>query len=107
LRPGGRFVTEFGPATESPASPHYGPDSYWRGPIWPSQTVLLVDGLKRSGFAREAGDLAERFCRMCAATNTFAENHNATTGQPLCDKAYTWGSSGFLFLASNYLPRKG
>lgn len=102
LKPGGRFVTAYGPATESPTSPHYGPDSYWRGPIWPSQTVLLVDGLERSGFSGQARDLARRYCEMCAKLMTFAENYNALTGEPLRDKAYTWGSSAFLWLASRY-----
>ena len=54
LEPGGRFVTNFGPATESPASPCYVPDGYWRGPIWGSETVLIADGLMRSGFPRSS-----------------------------------------------------
>ncbi|MCX7801016.1 MAG: hypothetical protein N2109_11820 [Fimbriimonadales bacterium] len=102
LRPGGPFVTEFGAATESPQSPHYDEDSYWRGPIWPSQTMLLVEGLARSGFRDQAADLARRFVRLCQRTRTFAENYGALTGRPLRDPAYTWASSVFLALAREY-----
>ncbi|NRA39292.1 MAG: hypothetical protein HRU15_14190, partial [Planctomycetes bacterium] len=34
LKPDGRFITKNGPATESPQSPLYVADGYWRGPIW-------------------------------------------------------------------------
>jgi glycogen debranching enzyme len=101
LKPGGRFVTDYGPATESPNSPLYVPDGYWRGPIWGSETVLLVDGLARAGYADQAREVARRYCDMCLGSG-FAENYDATTGEPLRDKAYTWGSSAFLILAHEF-----
>ncbi len=103
LAPGGRFVTDHGPATESPASPLYVPDGYWRGPIWGSETVLLIDGLWRGGYREQAREIARRYCEMCLACGLFAENYNALTGEPLRDKAYTWGSSAFLILAHEFL----
>ena len=95
LRPGGRFVTKHGPATESPASPRYNPAGYWRGPIWAPETLMIVDGLRRGGYARQAQEIARRFLDLCARGG-FAENFDAVTGAPLCDKAYTWTSSAFL-----------
>lgn len=102
LEPGGRFVTHYGPATESPSSPLYVPDGYWRGPIWPPEVVEIVDGLMRGGYAAQAREIARRFCRMCLESG-FAENYNALTGEGQRDRAYTWGSSGFLILAHEFL----
>ncbi len=103
LEPDGRFVTRFGPATESPQSPRYVADGYWRGPIWGSETVLLIDGLARAGWREQAAEIARRYCEMCRGSLCFAENYNATTGEPLRDRAYTWGSSAFLILAHEFL----
>jgi len=43
-----------------------------------------------------------RFCNL-ASKEGFAENYNTVTGPALCDRAYTWTSSVFLILASQYL----
>ncbi|MFP4355713.1 MAG: amylo-alpha-1,6-glucosidase [Phycisphaerae bacterium] len=102
LRQSGRFFTKFGYATESPKSPLYEADGYWRGPIWAPPTMILADGLARSGQEGLAHEIARRFCRMCAQSG-FAENFDAQTGQPLRDKAYTWTASVFLVLASQFL----
>ena len=102
LKPDGRFVTEHGPATESASSPLYVPDGYWRGPIWGSETVLVVDGLARAGYRSQAREIARRYCNMCLNSG-FAENFDALTGRPLRDRAYTWGSSAFLTLAHEFL----
>lgn len=102
LKPDGRFVTENGPATESPQSPLYVPDGYWRGPIWPPEVVEIVDGLARGGYTTQAREIAKRFCRMCVHSG-FAENYNALSGEGLRDTAYTWASSGFLILAHEFL----
>jgi glycogen debranching enzyme len=102
LKPDGRFVTAWGPATESLRSPLYIPDGYWRGPIWGSETVLVIDGLARGGYRDQAREIARRYCDMCVRSG-FAENFNAQTGESLRDKAYTWGSSAFLILAHEHL----
>ena len=91
-------LTEWGPATEHPASSLYEADGYWRGPIWAPSTYLLIDGLRRCGQVDLAADIAARFCRLCA-TRGFAENYNALTGAALRDRAYTWSASVFLILA--------
>ena len=93
------FRTEWGWATESPASPLYVPDGYWRGPIWAPSTMLLCDGLKACGRSDLATQAAESFCRMCARSG-FAENFDALTGEGLRDRAYTWTAAVFLILAS-------
>ncbi|GAG37607.1 unnamed protein product, partial [marine sediment metagenome] len=81
LKQKGRFGTRFGLATESPRSPLYEPDGYWRGPIWAPPMILICDGLAEVGERALATDLAARFCRLCARGG-FAENFDAVTGEP-------------------------
>ena len=98
----GRFLTEHGLATESPASPEYRNDGYWRGPIWAPSTMLAADGLARCGEIAFAREIAKRFADMVTESG-FAENFDALTGDGLRDKAYTWTASVFLILAHEYL----
>lgn len=104
LRPGRRFVTPYGPATESPRSSLYEEDGYWRGPIWAPSTMHVIDGLERGGYRSLARTIARSFCDMCA-NHGFAENFDPLTGKALCDPAYTWTSSVFLLLAHEMLRR--
>ncbi len=102
LREEGRFITAHGLATESPRSPLYQPDGYWRGPIWAPSTMIVVDGLAAAGERALAREISRRFCDM-AARSGMAENYDAVTGAGLRDRAYTWTSSVFLILAHEYL----
>ena len=99
-----RFLTEWGLATEHPASQAYADNGYWRGPIWAPSTYLAVCGLERCGQYELAREVADRFCRLCANSG-FAENFDAVRGLPLCDRAYTWTASVFLLLAEKLFTR--
>lgn len=96
------FLTRYGLATERPDSPFYKADGYWRGPIWAPSTLLIVDGLADGGRTELSSRIAHNFCDM-AAKNGMSENFDALTGHGLRDNAYTWTSSVFLILASQYL----
>jgi glycogen debranching enzyme len=98
----GRFITDYGLATESPSSPLYQPDGYWRGPIWAPSTLIIVSRLADCGEKQLARDLSQKFCSM-ASRSGMAENFNALTGEGLRDPDYTWTSSVFLILAHKYL----
>jgi len=97
-------LTPYGLATELPTSPHYRPDGYWRGPIWAPATVLVEDGLRRSGHRRLADEISARFRALCE-THGFAENFGALTGQGLRDRAYTWTAAAYLLLAEAHTLR--
>lgn len=98
----GRFITAHGLATESPSSPDYVPDGYWRGPIWAPSTMIIVEGLAACGELELARQISRKFCQM-AARSGMAENYDALTGEGLRDKAYTWTSSVFQVLAHDWL----
>jgi glycogen debranching enzyme len=92
------YVTQWGLATESVQGPLFKPDGYWRGPVWGPTTLLIVDGLRRSGEEAFAKKIAKGYCDACAKSG-FSENFNALTGEGCGDPAYTWTASAFLILA--------
>ncbi|MEM6820809.1 MAG: trehalase family glycosidase [Verrucomicrobiota bacterium] len=99
----GQFLSTCGVSTENMQSSLYIEDGYWRGPVWPSSTVLIAEALLKSGYKKIASSIAKAYCDNCRQTMCFAENYNAENGTPLRDRAYTWGSSAFLFFAHAYL----
>jgi glycogen debranching enzyme len=96
----GGFITEWGPATESPKSPFYEDDGYWRGPIWAPTTMLLWDGLRRQGQIELAREVAEKFCSL-ASKSGMAENFDARSGRGLRDRAFAWTSAVYLVLTAS------
>ena len=96
----GDWLTDWGAATESPASPLYEPDGYWRGPIWAPTTMLVWDGLHQQGEKTLADDLARRFVRLCEKSG-MAENFDAISGDGLRDRAFAWTSAVYLWFAAS------
>jgi glycogen debranching enzyme len=99
LSPGGPFLTEYGYATESPTSPKYESDGYWRGPIWAPPTYMIFDGLVDMGETPLARTVARRFCDMCTREPGMWENYDALTGKGLRCPGYSWTAAVFLLLA--------
>ena len=60
-----QHLTEHGLATELPSSDQYEADGYWRGPIWAPSTVLIENGLRRSGHTALADEVSARFRALC------------------------------------------
>jgi hypothetical protein len=100
------LLTSWGVATEAVGSPLHESDGYWRGPIWAPTTLVVVEGLRACGETELADGIARRFLDLCARSG-FAENFEATTGEPLRDPAYTWTASTFLVLGASLAnPRR-
>ena len=97
-----KFNTEYGLATESPASSAYEPDGYWRGPIWAPSTMIVLDGMRECGEEEFVSEAVPKFCRMIQKSGC-AENFDALTGEGLRDRAYTWTASVMLVMAHEYL----
>lgn len=99
LRPDGPFLTRWGLASESPASPKYEADGYWRGPIWGVSNYLVFDALVAAGETELAREIAHRGCALCIEHLGFWENYDALTGVGLRCPAYTWTAATFLLMA--------
>jgi glycogen debranching enzyme len=97
-------LTQWGPATQLVETPEYEDDGYWRGPIWAPSTMLIEEGLRRSGHVELADTINERFRALCERSG-FAENFDAQTGEGLRDRAYTWTASVYLVFAHEHLQR--
>ncbi|MBS5368314.1 MAG: hypothetical protein KHY19_02425 [Coprobacillus cateniformis] len=91
------FMTEYGFATEKTTSPFYESDGYWRGPIWASEMIVLIDSLDEIGENELVKEIIIKFLNIIKREG-FAENFDAQTGTGLRDPAYTWTSSGFIYL---------
>ncbi len=99
LRPNGPYLTQFGLASESPASIKYMPDGYWRGPVWAASNYIIFDGLVACAEYELARLIAERFCNLCLQVPGFWENYDALSGNGLRCPGYTWTASVFILLA--------
>lgn len=93
-----QFLTEHGLASQSPASPEYESDGYWRGPIWAPVVLILVESLHELGECELANKISHRFCTTVVRSG-MAENFDALSGTGLRDPAHTWTASVFLLLA--------
>ena len=100
LAPNGLFLTDYGLATESPQSPKYNPNGYWRGPIWGPSTYLIFDGLAQAGETTLARTIAQRYCNLCIQSPGFWENYDAITGKGLRCPSYSWTAAVFILLAA-------
>lgn len=100
----GAFLSNAGVTSEDMRSPLFRCNGYWRGPVWPSWTMLVVDGLTRAGETDLAHDIAHRYCTNCLQ-HGFNENYHPLTGVGNGCDSVMWGPSVFLILASEYLPK--
>ena len=95
-----RFGGRYGLPSVSRDDPAFGDNVYWRGRVWPPLNFLVYQGLRRYGFAAQAGALARRSHEMFAApwrkARYCAENYGARDGavtdQPDTDTFYGWGA---------------
>lgn len=99
LRDGGPFFGPHGFATEDLESPHFDPNGYWRGPIWPSASYLIFTGLRDAGETELARKQAERWCAMVARDNIFWENYDPISGEGNNCPALGWTAGVFLRMA--------
>ena len=63
--------------------------------------MLAVTGLADIGENELVRTIVDAFCKLCV-DHGFYENFDAMTGAGHFDTAYTWTSSVFMILASQY-----
>jgi len=62
-----------GVRTKATSGPRFLPGSYHNGSVWPMDTGVIADGLRRHGHDMVATDLEERILNSCRATQGFPE----------------------------------
>ncbi|MFW5836262.1 MAG: amylo-alpha-1,6-glucosidase, partial [bacterium] len=79
------FITDWGAATEHPASPHFLRYGHWRGPIWPPSSMLIVDGLEAVGEHELALDLCRKYAGLVRKSG-FCEKFDPLEGEEMADR---------------------
>jgi putative isomerase len=95
------FWSEYAVPTVALGDPKYSPTVMWRGPTWININYLLIEGLERSGFAKEASALRVKTLDLVNRHPDIHEYYDAVTGEP-CAKAapiFGWSASLFIDLA--------
>lgn len=70
-------------------SPHFDPFKYWQGPTWINTNWLVVDGLKRNGFEKEAEKIKDQTIKL-VEQNGLNEYFNPLTGEPAGAAEFSW-----------------
>lgn len=72
-----------------PGEPGFEPTRYWRGPTWVNVNWMLIEGLRTSGFADQAAELAGRTLELIARSG-FREYFNPLTGEGCGARDFAW-----------------
>jgi glycogen debranching enzyme len=67
------LVASAGIRTRSTTAPRFRAGSYHNGSVWPMDTGVIAEGLRRHGQHDRATDLEQRILRACAAAGGFPE----------------------------------
>jgi hypothetical protein len=78
----------------------FNPTRYWQGPAWVNTNWLIIDGLHRYGFSREAEALRGTTLDMVRKSG-FYEYYDPITGQPAGVKDFSWTAALSIDLLSS------
>jgi hypothetical protein len=83
-----------------PDSSWFKPMGYWQGPTWINMNWLIIDGLKRYGFNRQA-ELLTRKTLDLVGNNGFYEYFNPLNGNPAGIANFSWSAALAIDLIMN------
>lgn len=83
------YFTKYPVPSVGKGSRFFQPNRYWQGPVWINTNWLIIDGLERYGFIKEAQQI--RSCSIeLVATHGAYEYFNPLTGAPLGAHLFSW-----------------
>ncbi len=102
-----RFWPRFPVPTVALDEPAFDPNRMWRGPVWLNINRLLVEGLRRSGFAAEAAQLRQQTLGLAMQHADFREYYNPLTGiaPERAAPMFSWAAASYLDLAMAEVSR--
>lgn len=81
-------------------SSYFNPLRYWQGPTWINLNWLIIDGLRRYGFDKEADELKQRSLELVAKSG-LSEYFNPQDGSPLGADNFSWTAALTIDLLKN------
>jgi len=87
-----KFNTKYPFASTSRDENAFEADRYWRGPAWPVINWLIVKGLRRYSYNKEAKDVTSKTLSLILK-NGFREYFNPLNGQGLGDMDQSWSAA--------------
>jgi glycogen debranching enzyme len=95
------FWTRYPVPTVARNDPKYEAFEMWRGPTWVNVNYLLIEGLRRSGYADLAAELRRRTLEMINGQTDIYEYYHAETGEnpPKAASIFGWSSAIYIDLA--------
>jgi hypothetical protein len=75
-------------------------DRYWQGPTWINMNWMIIDGLKRMGYEKEADALRSHTLEL-VEDNGIWEYYNPNTGKGLGSPDFSWTAALTLDLLNN------
>ncbi len=93
-----RFWPRYPVPTVAMDDPRYDATQMWRGPTWINVNYLLIEGLRRSGYAAQAAELRRRTLALIAGQPDIYEYYDPATGQRPPKAASIFGWSAALFI---------
>jgi len=96
-----QFWSRYPVPTVAMNDPKYDPKMMWRGPTWINVNYLLVEGLRRSGYAEVASELRRRTLELISGRDDIYEYYHPETGEnpPLAASTFGWSAAMFIDLA--------
>lgn len=88
----GKYAVAYPIPTVPVDSPWFNPLRYWQGPTWINMNWLVIDGLRRYGFAAQASELRSKTLAL-VSKNGFREYYHPLTGEPAGAKGFSWTAS--------------
>ncbi len=89
LRDKKKFALKWPIPSVPQTSSFFNPFKYWQGPTWINTNWLIIDGLKRYGFNKEAEELRSKSLELVANSGMY-EYFNPLTGQPSGASNFSW-----------------
>jgi glycogen debranching enzyme len=86
----------FGPKFPVPSVPlnsdWFDPHRYWQGPVWINTNWLIIEGLKRYGFEKEAEHIKLQMLQMIKKSG-FYEYFSPIDGSPAGSRTLSWSAA--------------
>jgi hypothetical protein len=83
------FGAEWPVPTVPLSDPNFAPHKYWQGPTWININWLIIDGLRRYGYQKEALDLKKRTLDLVKKSG-FYEYFDPRSGAPAGAADFSW-----------------